>query len=140
MNKQAHLYLQPVTNVFFLSSFTLYLTLLFSKKEGHVLPWYLSSYLGDFLCLPVLLGLSLFFLRVIKQNNSLFLSKMMIFVSFLYVSLLFEVFLPYFSVKYTADKLDVIAYASGGLIYYFVINHNKTKTLHHGYTTDTKHP
>jgi len=110
MKYRSHYYIRPITTPLFLSSFSIYIALLVSKKAEVVLPTLLDSYLADFLCLPILLSLSLFILRIVKQNKSLFLSKMMIFVSFLYVSLLFEVFLPYFSIKYTADLLDLVAY------------------------------
>jgi len=60
-------------------------------------------------------------MRIVTGNERTQLNFSHIFVAFLYVSLLFEAFLPYFFVKYTADPLDVVAYGVGGVVY-FIMN------------------
>ena len=42
----------------------------------------------------------------------------MIAFSWIYLSITFELMLPKFSNRYTADALDVIIYGLGGMLYY----------------------
>ena len=107
----------PVLKPIFIGFITIYVGLLIVKQTNIAIPKIVSAYLADLLCLPILLTLTLVSLRLFFQNDSFILSRTKIFVAFLYVSLLFELFLPYFSSAYTADPFDVVAYAIGSVIY-----------------------
>ena len=119
MHQKTKNYCAPVLNFFFGGSTTIYAYALISTKTNLYLPPVFQGHLADFLCLPVLLSLSLSVLRFLTKNDKLELSKLKIFIAFLYVSFLFELILPYFSVRYTSDTLDIIAYGAGGLLYYY---------------------
>lgn len=122
MDQKTKNFTAPIFNPFFLGSFTVYSYLLISVKYNFFLPALFQAHLADLLCLPILLSLSLSVLRIISKKEHLQLSKLKVFAAFLYVSFLFEVFLPYFSIRYTADLIDVIAYGAGGFAYYYSAN------------------
>lgn len=89
-------------------------------KFWHVpVPIWASSYWADALCMPLFLSFLLFSIRKIKQTPSFYLSLNMIVFVWAYLSFTFEFLLPFFSKKYTADKVDVLIYALGGLFFYF---------------------
>jgi hypothetical protein len=81
------------------------------------------SYLDDLLAIPVILGITLQIYRKIHPEKDTFsLTKIQILVAIIYVSVVFEWFLPRFSSTYTSDILDVICYFVGGFYFYFLIN------------------
>jgi hypothetical protein len=96
--------------------YALHLGLKFSQYP--VNEW-ISSYLADVLCLPILLSYILLVLRYFKKEPLLWLNTPQIIFLFLYVSLLFEFILPKYSERYIADVYDVIAYALGAIFFYF---------------------
>jgi hypothetical protein len=96
----------------------LYLLQLILKFSKTTIPSWYSSYFSDFLCLPLLLFYALWILRKIKKSSSLILSWKMIFFAWIYVSIVFELLLPTFSHKFTADIFDVLVYGLGGLLYF----------------------
>jgi hypothetical protein len=49
-------------------------------------------------------------------------SKAQMLFFFLYLSFVFELLLPYLSSSFIADKYDVLAYAIGTLLFYYLIN------------------
>jgi hypothetical protein len=76
----------------------------------------LDNYLLDFLCLPIVLELTTFAMRiVVSQHFSL--NKYQIAFSVLYVGLLFELILPAYQSRFHADLLDVVAYAGGAVVW-----------------------
>jgi hypothetical protein len=84
---------------------------------------YIHSYMDDLLAMPVILGITLQIYRFIHPLKKIFkFKKEHIFVAFLYVSILFEGLLPYFSKQYIRDLFDIICYGVGSLIFYFRIN------------------
>lgn len=80
------------------------------------LPPLLSSYLGDLLCLPLMLSLALAAHRALIAQNST-LPGAWVLAAWLAVSVWFEGLLPLWSAQATADPLDVVAYALGGLAF-----------------------
>lgn len=110
--------------------YLLQLVLKFSKTT--VPSWYIS-YFSDFLCMPLLLFYALWFLRKIKKSSALILSWKMIFFAWIYVSIVFELLLPKFAHKFTADIFDVLVYGLGGLLYFVfqkqVIGSNSSITV-----------
>jgi len=83
----------------------------------------LKYYLNDLLCMPLVLTLTLFLQRTFTfRNPDHVFSKYQVGIAVLYYSLGFEVILPLFMSRYTADPLDVLAYALGGWYFYSYIN------------------
>lgn len=110
-----------------------YLGLLFTQWLDVRLPFWMSSYLEDLLCLPLLLSCTLFLMRKLKRLTVLHAGHLLFTVA--YVAVLFEGILPELSARYTADPLDVICYAIGGLVFY-ILQPQLIRTLtHHNETT-----
>ena len=66
-----------------------------------------------------LLSGAVLFMRWVRSDAGLYLSRAMILVATLYVSLVFECVLPLFFQRYTADLWDVVMYGVGGGLFYF---------------------
>lgn len=84
-------------------------------KFGQVpVPMFFSHYFADLLCMPLLLSGVVLIMRWVRSDADLHLSRAMILVATLYVSLVFECVLPLFFQRYTADVWDVVMYGVGG--------------------------
>jgi hypothetical protein len=84
------------------------------------LPQYKIPYLNDVLCLPVTLTLALFLQQQIFPGTARQrLNPAQIIFTFLYFTFFFEGILPAQADRYTRDWLDVVAYAAGGLVFYY---------------------
>lgn len=83
----------------------------------------LHSYMDDLFCMPFVLTIVLFLMRrfIIRDKNYV-LGNWQIAAAVIYCSVLFELILPQFSAKYTADISDVAAYIVGGIIFQKLIN------------------
>ena len=92
------------------------------RKSGHPLPL-LNGYINDALAIPLIANLGLWFQRVfVIRNNYYVLSPWHVIFIVVYVSVLFELALPYYSKIYTGDWIDVILYLAGGIFFYLIIN------------------
>jgi len=92
------------------------------RRLGHPVP-ILNGYINDFLAIPVIANLGLWFQRVfVIRNNYYVLSPWHVIFIVVYVSVLFELVLPYYSKTYTADWIDVLLYMVGGVFFYRIIN------------------
>ncbi|MBC6365188.1 magnesium citrate secondary transporter [Algoriphagus sp. AK58] len=94
----------------------------FEKVFGVFIPW-IHAYLDDLLAIPVILGITLQiyqWIHPLRQNFRF--KKEHVFVAFLYVSIVFEGFLPWYSNLYVRDFWDIVCYAFGSLVFYFKIN------------------
>lgn len=88
-------------------------------KFGQVpVPTFFSHYFADLLCMPLLLSGAALFMRLVRADEDLYLSRAMILVATLYVSLVFECVLPLFFQRYTADFWDVVMYGVGGGLFW----------------------
>jgi len=84
---------------------------------------YKIPYLNDVLCLPVVLTLALWLhQKLFPQNCRHRLNAAQVIFVVLYFAIFFEGILPIISARYTRDYLDILAYALGGLAYYFLFN------------------
>jgi len=81
------------------------------------LPAPLTSYLGDALCLPILLSLALALHRALICRTGT-LPGTWVLGAWLAVSVWFEGLLPRWSAQATADPLDVLAYGLGALAFH----------------------
>jgi hypothetical protein len=90
----------------------------------HRLPFSLfSSYLDDVLIIPIVMGISLLIQRLyVLKNNTFTYSIWSVIATWLFFSVAFEMVIPKYSTFYYADRFDVLAYALGGFIFYFIIN------------------
>jgi hypothetical protein len=93
------------------------------ERTGVFLP-YVHSYLDDLLCMPVTLTMALFLQQKFMRSPDYVFSKNHVAVVVIFYAIFFEVWLPEHSAHYTSDPLDAIAYAAGGLVFYFFINNN----------------
>lgn len=84
---------------------------------------FLPSYFEDLLALPILLGISLFLMRLLAFKLETFrLSIIQIVFTFLLVSVVFEIYLPSRSGAYIRDFYDIICYAVGTIFFSFCMN------------------
>jgi hypothetical protein len=98
-------------------------------RMGCSLP-YISSYLDDLACFPVILTIALALLRVLTRQHDYLLSRGRIIFAIIYFSVVFEGVLPAASNSYTSDPFDIVAYAAGALLFERYIN--KTAGREHG--------
>jgi hypothetical protein len=106
-------------NPLFLDGWVLYFLIQFDKVSTHFVPSWIAGFVPDLLCLPLVLWISLGALRKVFANQTVQLTVAMIAVAFCMFSILFELVLPRFRSIYTADIWDVMAYALGGVAFYF---------------------
>jgi len=86
---------------------------------------YKIPYLNDVLCLPVVLTLALWLQqRLFPQSARQRLNGAQVVFTFIYFAVFFEGILPALSDRYTRDYWDIVAYAVGGFIFYFLFNPN----------------
>ena len=92
------------------------------EKAGLSYPL-LRYYLNDLLCMPLVLGLTLFLQRnfILRDPNHVF-TKYQVGIAVVYYAVGFEGVLPLFMSRYTADGLDVVMYGLGGLFFHRFIN------------------
>ena len=107
---------------FFLVALSLYLInryLLAMLGLAH----YKVPYLNDTLCLPVVLTVALWLQqKLFARTARARLNVAQVVFTVIYFAVFFEGILPAFSEKYTRDYWDILAYAVGGIIYYFFCN------------------
>ena len=83
----------------------------------------INNYLADLVCLPIVLSLALAFQRTfILQNSNYRLRNWQIIFAFILFSVVVEGIVPLYSQKYTADGMDIIAYAAGAFVFYRWMN------------------
>ncbi|TGE06081.1 hypothetical protein [Hymenobacter fodinae] len=93
------------------------------SAQWPVLPRLLRAHLGDVLALPLQLTLMLYAMRRWYFRRPEFvLPAAWIFSFWLVTSVWFEGVLPRFDARATADPLDVVAYAVGGLVFWRWMN------------------
>jgi hypothetical protein len=91
-------------------------------EQAHVFIPLLFSYLDDLLAMPIVLTLILAAERAYFGDNSFVLPPAWVVLAILAFSVFFELVLPPFFPKHTADWLDVLAYALGALLFHITIN------------------
>lgn len=80
-----------------------------------------NSYLNDIIAPIIILTITQFVLSIYKKRLfTLSIGQLIVF--FLYISFVFEWLLPSYSLMYTSDVYDLLAYLIGVLIFYIFIN------------------
>jgi len=109
-------------NPFFLVAIALYLVNRFLLPLLN-LKYYQVPYLNDTLCLPVVLTLTLWLQqKLFSRSYRHRLNAVQVIFAVLYFAVFFEGILPILSDRYTRDYWDVLAYAVGGVLFYFLFN------------------
>lgn len=95
-------------------------------RLDRVSEWFLFSEfirynLNDFLCIPIVLTLTLCMLRYLKQDYNIQLSIGLVFGEAIFYSIFFELVLPFVSLKYTADPIDILMYFLGACFYWMIM-------------------
>ncbi|PSR55654.1 magnesium citrate secondary transporter [Adhaeribacter arboris] len=112
--------------VFIIAAVTFWITYTLEYFNIFTLP-FVHHYLDDLLAMPVILTLVVAVQRQwVYRTPRYILSKFQVMFAVVYVSFWFEVILPAFSVKYTRDAWDIIAYSLGALIFYRFINQRQS--------------
>ena len=93
-------------------------------------PWFLKFYLNDLLCMPMVLGAAVFLQRnVVLRQPAYALTAYQIGIIVVYWSVMFEIAIPNFVPRYTADLWDVFMYFTGAFLFYFFGNAAKTNLV-----------
>ncbi|WP_297334807.1 magnesium citrate secondary transporter [Algoriphagus sp.] len=88
----------------------------------------IHAYLDDLLAMPVILGITLQLFRWMHPaKNSYIFAKTPIIISWVYVSLVFEWFLPRQSPQYISDPWDILCYGMGTIYFYRWMNKPKAQ-------------
>lgn len=84
------------------------------------LPSLINNYLNDLLCMPIVLKVCQYAVRQIKNDKSLQIPiKIAVTLTLLY-ALYFELILPKFNDRYTADSIDVCLYILGFVFFFWI--------------------
>ncbi|PRD47181.1 hypothetical protein [Sphingobacterium haloxyli] len=112
---------RKLTLLFTVSSI-LFLMHQYAQKVAKVSLPIIDSYLDPILFMPIVLPLIGWERKLIYQNPAYTLPLSHVFACFLLVSVLFEIILPLWNERMTADVWDVPFYALGALIYTITAN------------------
>ena len=91
-------------------------------RTEELLPGFFRNHFTDFLFIPVQLLIALWGTRLIKRDTEIRVPVSWVAVQVIFVSLLFEWYLPVYSANapdFTADPVDVGMYVLGGLVFIF---------------------
>ncbi|KMQ65651.1 hypothetical protein ACM46_07190 [Chryseobacterium angstadtii] len=105
-------------SLWFLAGLAVWIGMVILRHKGIFIP-VISNHVTDFITIPMYAYLIEYIMNSVlryywKPDFKFILS------SVLYISLLFEVVCPMFSERFTGDILDVAAYSTGGVMYYFL--------------------
>lgn len=90
-------------------------------------PEFILNYTTDFLCLPILIPLTISVLNILVPHNKFKLTFSIVTQVALLYSVLFEYILPRYSLAYTADYVDALMYFLGGCFYWLMTMKNRRK-------------
>ncbi|MHA6281238.1 hypothetical protein ACXYMT_13765 [Salinimicrobium sp. CAU 1759] len=83
-------------------------------------PTFLSSYLNDLLCLPIVLSICFFVITFFSKSKRVKISLFSAFSLAALYSVYFELYLPEVTNRYTSDVIDVLLYFAGALIFWLI--------------------
>lgn len=114
--------MKTLLNRWFIAGCLIWLIVITLRRLGHPIPL-VNGYINDAWAIPVIANLGLWFQRsIVICSNYYVLSYRQVIFIVAYVSLLFELLLPYYSKTYTSDWIDVLLYMLGGIFFYKIIN------------------
>jgi hypothetical protein len=112
--------MHPIKNYYFIGGSSVYLFIQWIRSSTLNLPPFINDYWSDFLFVPLLLFFTVWALRIIKRDQSIVISNPMLFFVWLFVSFIFEYYLPQKSTIYSSDNIDVFMYFLGTVSFYFL--------------------
>ena len=112
----------PLKHPLFISSVLVYAVLLVMKKTGVYVP-FISDYLADFLVMPVVLSVAMFGVRRTGEGRTQYrFAWWHVAGAVVLYGFLFEWAFPMITDRFTADPWDLLAYAAGGVLFFFGMN------------------
>lgn len=114
--------------IFFLFAVFIFLSILSLLYFNMNLPEWVTSYVNDFLCMPIVLTICLKAVHIIKKDKSTRLDLFTIASLTTFYSVYFEWYLPQVEPRYTADWLDVVMYFTGALVFYYLQHQKENET------------
>ena len=91
-------------------------------EQMQIYIWPLYAYLDDLLSMPLTLGLILAVQRAYFKDLTMTVPVAHVVFAVATFAIFFEFLLPLYREAYTADMLDVIAYAVGALAFHLLMN------------------
>lgn len=82
------------------------------------LPNWMTFYINDFLCMPIVLSFCLVFIRAIKKTETLYVPLYAVIILTTYYTVFFEWLMPQISNRYTFDIIDIGLYFIGAFLFY----------------------
>lgn len=101
-----------------LVSFLLFVGFQLSRAFEVSMPDWMTSYLNDFLVIPIVATLCLWVVWRIRNDKTIRLNWFHILSLVILFSFYFEYYLPKNVDRYTADWVDVVCYFLGGCVFY----------------------
>jgi hypothetical protein len=92
------------------------------------LPLFINNYLNDLLCMPIVLKICQYAVRQLKSDRSLQIPINIALTLTLLYAFYFELLLPKFNARYTADIIDVGLYVMGCLFFVWIERTGMGKT------------
>ena len=115
--------MKTLLNPWFIAGCVIWAIVITTRKLGHPMPWLINNYIDDAFAVPVIANVSLWYMRkVVIGSDYYVLSAWKVSFIVIYLTLVFEVFLPLISKTYTGDWIDTGLYVFGGFFFYFVMN------------------
>lgn len=109
--------MKPVYLFFFYAVF-IFLSINILSSANVDMPNWITAYVNDFLCMPVVLAICLKTVHYLKKDNAILLPLLPILTLTSFYTLYFEGYMPQVETRYTADWVDVIMYFGGALLFY----------------------
>lgn len=102
--------------------------LLFILKKSEIYFPFISDYLAELICIPIVLGWTKILMDKMNVQNFHW-GIWPIIIAIIYFSIVFELIMPNYSSNYTQDFLDIIFYSIGGIIFYYALKNSSTTSL-----------
>src|SRR3569833_1249809 len=103
--------MKSLLNPWFIAGCVIWAIVITVRKLGHPAPPLINSYVDDAFAIPVIAYLSLCYMRVFVIGSNYYeLSGWKVTFIVVYLTLVFEVFLPLISKSYTPDWIDAGLY------------------------------
>lgn len=110
---------------FYFPVFSVLAAIVYALKRwggNDILPSWAAHYMNDFFCMPIVLYVCRYVVRLLRSDSHLELDIGPILSLTLFYSLYFEGYLPLVNARYTADPKDVLLYFLGAAFFYLIEN------------------
>ncbi|WPY99386.1 hypothetical protein [Christiangramia sp. OXR-203] len=118
-------------NIIFILFLLIFILFEALKLNGVTFPVWTTSYLNDFLCMPIILTICLKTVHYLTKDRLIKISIAQALTLTFFYAIYFELILPQFVDRYTADLIDVLLYFIGAILFLFLQTSDdlKQKTL-----------